>query len=201
MRKAATLISVFALFLAVSSNAAAQSSGGSDSRVSLTISTLNLAKPIISDESIEYSPEIELMGEVNINDKFGVAGIANFGRAKLVDFADPLDLNIAKFGLQGAYYPIGHFGHGMQLGVQAMRTQVFGSGDVQNIDLQAAANATSLAGFIGYKIISEPGFTFVAQAGGGPRFISAVASSDQNSESSSGVAPKIIVNLNAGWSF
>lgn len=201
MRKYAAFIGVVFLVVSLSATAAAQSDGGSDSRVSLTISTLNLAQPAISDEQVEYSPQIELMGEVNLNDQFGLAGIANFGRAKITLLADPLDATITKFGLQGAWYPVGHFGHGMQLGVQAMRTQWFGSDSIGNTDIEAAANATSVAAFVGYKIIADPGFTFVAQAGGGPRFISAVASSDNASEETSGVAPKILVNLNAGWSF
>lgn len=201
MRKIVSFVAVVGLLVAFSVNAAAQSDGGSDKKVSLTISTLNLAKPVLSDDQVEYTPEVELMGEFNINDQFGVAGIANFGRAKFIDFADPLDLTVMKFGAQGAWYPVGHFGHGMQLGVQAMRTQWFGSGEVNGVDLQAAANATSIAGFVGYKIIAEPGFTFVAQAGGGPQFISAVASGGGSNAEAAEVAPKIIVNLNAGWSF
>lgn len=171
-----------------------------NSNVSITLSTLNLARPVLTDDQTRYNPAVELMGEFNLADKFGVAAIGNVGTAELRQIASGYNFTSVKFGIQGAYYPVGHFGKGMQLGLQAMRTQVFGEDSPEDYVVTAAANATSVAAFVGYKVIAGPGFTFVGQLGAGPRFLTASAASGGNSATVSELRPKIVLNLNVGWS-
>ncbi len=179
--------------------------GGVAETVSLTLSLFNLAKPLLSSGDITFTPEYEVLAEFNIADIFGVAGLLNYGRGTIHLQGDEVDMNNLKFAVQGNWYPIGNFGDGMQLGLEVMHNRVFGSGDINQVDVQAAANATSVAGLIGYKLIAGPGFTFNGQLGGGPRFLAARADASQGdadaSASQSGVVPKIILNVNLGWSF
>lgn len=213
---ATALAAVAMLFASADVRAA---SGESSSRevagkhnISVTLSALNLAQPLLSTENevakIKHSPHAEVMVEGNIAGTFGVAGIVNYGRAdieyKTLDGS--IDIDQISLGAQGLWYPVGDFGDGMQLGVHADHSEVFtGPEQLEGVDVRANVDYTSVAGVIGYKTTVDPGFTIVGQLGGGPRFLHGRASgSSGNVEAStedSDVIPLVLLNFNLGWSF
>jgi hypothetical protein len=196
---------------AASGESTPQKQAGNDT-ISVTLSTLNLAQPLLSSEDdvarIKHTPHLEVMVEGKIAEKFGVAGFANYGRAdieyKIFDGA--IDVDQISLGAQGLWYPVGHFGDGMQVGAHLDHSEAFtGQEQVEGVDLQANLNYTSVAGLIGYKTVIEPGLTIVGQVGGGPRFLHTRAEGSSGGAEASredeDVLPFILFNFNLGWSF
>jgi hypothetical protein len=186
--------------------ARADSDDAVDQRASVTLSTLNLAKPILSDETVSFGPEFEVFGEFNLADTFGVGPVLAYGHATSRTTEGPIGFDPIRIGLQGLWYPVGDFAHGMQLGVHTDYTHVWGGGESDGIRVQATAGGPSVAGLVGYKLVAGPGFTLMTQLGGGAQFLTASGSAqaDDGTErdaESSAVAPKILFNINLGWSF
>lgn len=169
----------------------------------VTISMLNFAKPVLSDETIEYDPEFEMMAEGNIVDMFGVAGVFAYNHATGKNLGEPYGMNLYRFGLQGVWYAVGHFGEGLQLGVQGLYKYASVDDEVESVELRAAGDSVSGAGLVGYKTTIGPGFTLLAQLGGGVEYIRAEASAEASgveaSDERSGFSPQIVFNVNLGW--
>lgn len=144
------------------------------------------------------------MGEANVLDRFGVAGLIGYGRATAHNLSEPYDINAFRVGIQGAWYALGDFDNGMQLGVQGLHRRFSVSDEIDGVQISSLANAVDVSGFIGYKAILGPGITLLAQAGGGVQFIMAESEAEQgqNSASAEGqtTLPAILFNLNLGWS-
>lgn len=186
--------------------AAADSTDDADaSRVSLSLSTINLARPLLSDTNISYGPEIQVHGEMNVGDPFGVAGILTWGHANAYIDSLIYPINVFRLGAQGLWYPFGTFDHGLHLGAQPMYTFSPDQGDVPDDQVRAAATGFSIAGLVGYKLVTSPGFTVLAQLGGGPRISTGSGGADSQGEEATNqqmsIGPKFIFNLNLGWSF
>lgn len=168
----------------VSATASAQSASDDvQHNVSVTISPIHLALPVI-----------ELTGEYRITPKMGAAAILGAGS---VTAENSEKVTVIEVGGQFAYYALGTFIHGLQVGAEAI--YLYANADQANIDV--SGNGLAIGPFLGYKIATNIGFTFVAQ--GGVQYVTAKASATDGtntaSESDKDIIP--LLNLNVGWSF
>lgn len=182
-----------------------ENSNGADYRVSALVSGFNLLKPVLSDEQVSYAPEVQLHGEVRLFDSFSTAAVLTYGSASS-QFGDAqVDFGIYRAGLQALFYPLGNFDRGMQVGIQGLYETTSFDEQVDGVQLRAGVDGVSLAVLVGYKLIVDPGFTIGAQLGGGPHFLEGSAAASvgdvEASTSSNTIRPKVVVNLNLGWSF
>ena len=145
---------------------------------SLTISPIHLTFPVV-----------ELTGEIRAHDKLGVALIGGAGR--YTDKSVNISAAVYEIGAQLRFYPIGDFRHGMQLGAEVLYVHL-----TQN-NLSLRGEGVGVGPFIGYKVISNAGFTFDAQMGG--QYIGVRATDGYSSGSGKDVI--VLLNLNVGWSF
>jgi len=152
-----------------------------DKQVSVTLSPFLLALPML-----------ELTTEGRLADRVGLAAVTGVGGVGGV--------TLIELGVQGRYYVVGSFDHGMELGAELLYLYVGGS-PTSSSSVSAQGSGFSAAPFIGYKIAARFGLTFDAQLGVGYTAVAATASSGavSSSASSSGVTP--LLNLNLGWSF
>lgn len=166
--------------------------GETNRSFSLTISPFHLSFPIY-----------EFTGEYALSQKFGIAGIGGYGSMKMNGYEGNVptkkDIPILELGSQAAYYLLGNFKTGMQVGAEILWLKIF---IPKSENVSVTANGLAIGPLIGYKWTASFGLTLFAQ--GGYEFLLAQAkgtnSNGQEIESSSkiGIA---LVNLNAGWSF
>lgn len=166
------------LLLALLPVAAAEEKPPYDKHVSVTISPLHLASPIV-----------ELTGEGRAADKAGIAAIAGVGKAS--------GYPAWELGAQGRYYLLGSFDHGMQLGGEILYVHLGTSEGT----VRASGAGGAVGPFVGYKIAARFGLTFDAQLGAEYLFASANASSGSSTASTSDSRIIPLLNLNLGWSF
>jgi len=126
-----------------------------------------------------------------------VAGMVSYGRTTLEEPDTDARAAADEFavGLQGFMYPLGDFGHGMQLGFQVRhpwRTLHTLEG---NPDWNSRTTLVDGMGLVGYKIATPIGFSFNAQLGAGAGLHSYPGTENRT------VEPVSMVNLNVGWSF
>jgi hypothetical protein len=182
------LLVAAALLAVAAAPGAAEASEDVQHGFSLTISPIHLVLPVV-----------ELTGELRVADKLGLGLVAGLGRIQsttvsgsgLADAA----YTAVELGAQVRYYLFGSFEHGLQLGAEALYVYLD-----RDSTISAAATGEGLAvgPFLGYKIASNLGFTFEAQAGAQAMVAKAKSGSTLTS-SSKGVIP--LLNLNVGWSF
>lgn len=157
-----------------------------DRSVYLSISPLHLLAPVV-----------ELTGEVRLHRHIGVAAIGGYGSIK-VDGYKPF--KVWEVGGQFVGYPVGHFDHGMQVGLEVLYAGV--STD-ENIKVSSAtANGLATGPFVGYKLATRVGFSFNAQLG--VEYVFATADAKAPSGATATAAQSSIIpllNLQAGWSF
>lgn len=137
-----------------------------------------------------FSPLLELMGELRINDHVSAAAIAGVGRVN--DANGSAHGSAFEIGGQGTYYVFQPF-RGLHVGAEVLYVYV---GDV-NVDSTLTGTGLALGAFVGWKYIHRSGFSFVGQ--GGIDFAVVEASSSTTMESESKVFP--LLNLNVGYSF
>ena len=146
---------------------------------SLTISPLHLVLPVV-----------ELTGEARAHDKIGVALIGGGGR-----YTDPnvagISARVWEAGGQVRVYVIGDFRHGMQLGGELLYLHL------DDPHLTATGEGLAIGPFVGYKIMTDVGFTFDAQVGF--EYITARAQASGSTNNDKSIIP--LLNLNVGWSF
>jgi hypothetical protein len=142
----------------------------------------------------------EVTGEVRVHRKIGVAGIAGFGKPK--DGATDTRYTAWELGGQVVTYPVGHFDHGMQLGVEALYAGVAGDTSVGNTRISSSAQGFAVGPMVGYKLATDVGFSFNVQ-GGIAYFASAAEASGGGTSATASTSPRAIpiLNLNLGWSF
>lgn len=136
---------------------------------------------------------VELTGEYRALDKLGIAVVAGIGQYK--DDDRQLAALVYEAGAQVRYYLLGDFRHGMQVGAELAYLHVASE------QVLSTAEGVGIGPFLGYKIITDVGFTFDGQLG--VQYLAAHATSK------SGVAPGSetdstwipLLNLNVGWSF
>ena len=119
-----------------------------------------------------------------------------------------LDYSRWEAGGQFDYYVLGDFDHGMQLGAQLLYQSASAEETEGTISAQANASGIRTGPFLGYKIITDVGFTFNAQLGAQ---ISTASGEANASDSATGESATVsgeadsawgpLLRLNVGWSF
>lgn len=180
----------------------------------IALTTLALTSPSIARADIEPDPQhdvsltfspahfilpmFEAQAEFRLNPTLGLAFIAGFGGVS-VESSDGTSASASVFdiGAKLAWYAVGDFEEGLQVGVEVLYVGVSGDAEDDFDGSSFAGNGLSLAPFIGYKIVADVGFTFEAQLG--PALVIASAEdSDGDSASETSLLP--MLNLNVGWS-
>jgi hypothetical protein len=147
--------------------------------ISVTWSPIHLALPVV-----------ELEGEYNVAPNMGVGLILGAGRVS--DSMDTVTATAYEVGGQFNYYFMNRF-DGLHGGAELLYIT---AGDVEQ-DSSITATGLSAAGYVGYKLMTSIGFTFVAQ--GGVAYYVAQAESSTAMAEQKKVYP--LINLNIGWSF
>lgn len=135
---------------------------------------------------------VELEGEYNVAPKLGVGVVAGAGRVS--DSMNTITATAYEIGGQLNYYFMKPFS-GLHGGVEALYLTL---GDVAQ-DSSVTAAGLSVGGYVGYKVLTSFGLTFVAQGGVAYAAVKAESSSSNAMASEKNVYP--LVNLNLGWSF
>jgi hypothetical protein len=148
-------------------------------KVSVTWSPIHLVLPVV-----------ELAAELSVAPQIGVGVILGAGRVS--DSLDTITATALEAGAQFNYYFMRPFS-GLHAGGEVVYLHL---GDVEQ-DSTASASGLSLGPYVGYKVMTSIGFTFVAQ--GGVTFAAYRASNLSQSQSERRVFP--LINLNIGWSF
>jgi hypothetical protein len=135
-------------------------------------------------------PVVELEGEYNAAPHMGVGLILGAGRVS--DEMNTITATAYEVGGQFNYYIMDRF-DGLHAGAELLYIT---AGDVAQ-DSSITATGLSAAGYVGYKLMTSFGFTFVAQGGVAYYVVQAESSSAMAEEKN--VYP--LINLNLGWSF
>lgn len=131
-------------------------------------------------------------------DRLGLAAVLGGGKVTSDSLGAPkVTANVWEAGVQGRYYVVGDFRHGMQLGGEAL--YIHASADREGTS--AFVNGFSLGGFVGYKVMADVGFTFDTQLGYQLIGLGAKASDGTTTASESQKEGSLLLNLNVGWSF
>lgn len=158
-----------------------------DRSVYLSISPIHLLGPIV-----------ELTGEARLHRHIGVAVIGGYGAIKVDGVAERF--KVWEVGGQFVGYPVGHFDHGMQLGLEVLYLGVSTNDNTKTTSATATGLATGP--FIGYKLATKVGFSFNVQ--GGVEYVFARADASSTSGATASAEQKTIIplfNANIGWSF
>lgn len=158
-----------------------------DRSVYISISPIHLIGPIV-----------ELTGEARLHRHIGVALIGGYGALKVDGVEERF--KVWEVGGQFVGYPVGHFDHGMQVGLEVLYAGVSTNDNAK----VTVATATGLATgpFIGYKLATKVGFSFNVQGGVEYVFARADASSANGATASAEKKSVIpLLNANVGWSF
>jgi len=184
-------LAAFSLTLALTSPALAANDYGaaadeteSTHAIAVTISPIHLALPVF-----------EVQVEAKIAPLMSVSGIVGYGSVSVSDGLTDDTFDAFELGAQFAYYALGDFDHGLQLGVEALYVGV--SADADSEFSGVFGRGLALSPFVGYKVAADFGLTFMAQLG--PMFSLISAESGETSDDESVVG--VLLNLNLGWSF
>lgn len=163
-----------------------------DRSVYLSFSPLHLILPVV-----------ELQGEVKLHRQIGVALIGGYGSVKATSsIGENPRFTVWEVGGQFVGYPVGHFDHGMQLGVELLYAGVSTDEKSGSVSVAGAANGLAVGPVVGYKLATKVGFSFNVQGGAEYVAMRAQASSNNGQTASardSAIIP--VLNLNVGWSF
>jgi hypothetical protein len=156
--------------------------------VSITISPFHLVSPIV-----------ELTAEARAHDKLGIGVVAGAGKIteEATGLSPEINATVFELGLQGRYYVLGDFRHGLQLGAEALYLHLSDS-NVEEVSVYAQGLA--VGPFVGYKYTADIGFTFDGQLGFQRVGIAAEASGDGQTASERDSDYILLLNLNVGWS-
>lgn len=150
------------------------------------------------------NPVFELTAEYKAMPKLGVALIAGYGSQTLEMNQKDYKFSLWEIGAQARYYLLGDFNHGMQLGAEVLHVNIPEKTYTDGIyELTAYGTRLELGAFLGYKIATNIGFTFEAQAG--VTTIPLMATKPQinstNAASDDIDTIRPLININLGWSF
>jgi hypothetical protein len=180
---------MLSLFTLVSLAPLAASHAGTERSFSLTISPFHLAMPIY-----------EFTGEYALSPNFGVAAIGGYGSTEL-EYSDgsTKDIGILELGAQAAYYVLGDFQGGLQVGGEVLWIKPFLP---KEGDVTVSVNGLAVGPMVGYKWVAGFGLTLFIQGGYEFVFAGAKAENSRGEEAeASGEGGTPLLNLNAGWSF
>lgn len=165
--------------------------------VAITFSPLHLLTAIF-----------EVQAEFPIGSKFGVSGIAGYGQPTLErkttdgEVISEHTVGVVELGAQGAYYVVGTVDHGMQLGAELLYVHL----DIDETDFDGVSSGVgeglAIGPFLGYKLVTNVGFTLHVQLGVQYAAIQAEATSTDG-DVSSGERDSVLVllNIGTGWAF
>lgn len=156
-------------------------------RVSITLSPIHLFMPILE-------ATIELRAAPGL----GLAGIVGLGSVAVEDEYGTKDrLSAFEAGAQIVWYPLDAF-DSLQLGAELLYVHV--SGDLEDVEGYGAGLA--VGPFVGYKLLTDAGFTLFVQ--GGFQYMTLQAEARGSDGATSQDADSAIIpllNFNLGWSF
>ena len=143
-------------------------------------------------------PFFEVDGEYRLHERVGVGGMVGLGRRII----GTMDKQFGwLLGVQGTFYPIGSFHHGLQLGAEVVYGGSSGRGTAGTLVIKQTGSEIGPGAFVGYKIESKLGLTFSVQAGA--RYMFYRVSVDDGSSQASAASGKaeVLGRFNFGWSF
>jgi len=145
-------------------------------------------------------PLVEFTAEYRVANKLGVSITVGAGKREVTGTGTSAEGTEIEGGLQGRYYVIGDFDHGMEVGAELLEEYV--KFDALPPNVAVAAGGLTLGAFLGYKIATNVGFTFEAQVGA--RYL--VVEPGVQGDTTLGNPPIVdkwlpLLHLNVGWSF
>lgn len=159
--------------------------------VSITLSPLHLILPMF-----------EAMLEVRVVDGFGIAVLGGYGQVSAEDsFGETYEFDAYELGGQLAWYPLEAF-RSLAVGAELLYVNVQTEESDANVDVTGIGEGFAIGPFVGYKLVTTGGFTFLVQGGVQYLAIQAEASNSagqSESDEESRVIP--MLNLNLGWTF
>jgi hypothetical protein len=141
---------------------------------------------------------LQVMGEYRLARRVGVAGILGGGRGISEDaVGNSIEFTVGEIGAQGLFYLLGHFDsrHALDLGAQVLYLGIDGETDGS---IGVAGEGLALGFFLGYKLTTRIGFTFVGQLGVQRLLLSAEA---DTGEMATDEKTSALLNLHVGWTF
>ena len=146
-------------------------------------------------------PLVELTAEYRIAPKIGASVTVGAGKRSM-ETSPGMEMTGTEIegGLQGRYYLLGDFSHGMELGAEFLYERVRFPEPLPAGVAGVAMGGGTLGAFVGYKVVTKIGFTFEAQAGA--RYLAM----EPATQGMAGTAPidskwLPLLHLNVGWSF
>jgi hypothetical protein len=154
------------------------------------------------------APIVQLTGELRATPHFGVSVVAGYGSiststnsTSTSGTTDNVRFTAYEIGGRLIGYPLKKF-KSLQLGAQLMYLKVATDGPIADSNVSGTGAGVAFGPFVGYKLVTSGGFTFLAQLGF--QYLSAQAEAHDttglsNSASQNQFLP--ILNLDVGWSF
>lgn len=158
--------------------------------VSVTLSPLHLIFPVL-----------ELTAELRVVDGFGVSVLGGYGSISVEDsLKQEVRFRVFEIGGQLSWYPLKPF-DSLNVGAELVYLNV-DTDELNDAKVSGVAEGVTIGPFVGYKLVTSGGFTFLAQ--GGFQYLAYEAEARDSSgnsaqESDSRWGP--LLNLNIGWSF
>lgn len=157
--------------------------------VSITMSPIHLIAPIF-----------EAMVEVRPTDHFGIALIGGYGRVSVTDNNETVSFRAYEIGGQASFYPMDAFDN-LALGLEVLYINV-DTDELHDAKISGVGEGIAVGPFVGYKLITSGGFTFVVQGGAEYVALRAKASDTAGNTAKDDDTRFIpLINLNLGWSF
>jgi hypothetical protein len=158
--------------------------------VSLTLSPIHL-----------FLPVFEATLEVRPTDHLGLAVIGGYGSVTLESsLGDSTSFTVYEIGGQVIGYPLDAF-ESLQLGAEFIYVHV-SSDELNDSTTSGVGLGYAVGPLVGYKLMTNGGFTFVVQ--GGIQYFHAEAQAEDSSGNSAEADDRDFIpllNLNLGWSF
>ncbi len=143
-------------------------------------------------------PFFEVDGEYRLHERVGVGGMVGLGRRII----GTMDKQFGwMLGVQGTFYPIGSFHHGLQLGAEVVYGGSSGRGKAGTLVIKQTGSEIGPGAFVGYKIESKLGLTFSIQAGARYMFYRVSVDDGTSQASAASGKAEVLGRLNFGWSF
>ncbi|MGL1936074.1 MAG: hypothetical protein OCD01_13685 [Fibrobacterales bacterium] len=157
--------------------------------ISVTISPLHLLFPVY-----------EFTAEFKATPKVGVGAMLGFGSMELENnYNETKKIPVFELAGQLNYYLFGNFDHGMQVGAELLYLHV---SIPEDEGVSGTGSGIGIGPYVGYKVISNAGFTFNIQLGYQQLFAQAVAKDRYGNEIEGSTDTGIpLLNINLGWSF
>jgi hypothetical protein len=145
-------------------------------------------------------PMVEVEAEIRIGSMLGLAAFGGAGVVSVeTEESGNESLNAYELGAKVLFYPIEPF-ENLELGAEFLYVNI-SSDDLGDDHVEGFATGIAVGPLLGYKTISQKGFTFSVQGGIAYIALHAEASSDTDAAEESDQTWMPLLNLNLGWSF